>query len=78
VRITPEKRIAEGDKVVLRWTFRGTHRGPLRGIPPAGRTVEWTGVDIYTVAAGQIADLVRAADTLALLQQLGATPPPAG
>jgi hypothetical protein len=30
------------------------------------------------VAAGQIADLVRTADTLALLQQLGAAPPPIG
>ena len=77
-RITPEELIAEGDKVVLRWTFRGTHRGPFRGLPPTGRPVEWTGVDIYTVAAGQIADLVRTADTLALLQQLGAAPPPAG
>jgi steroid delta-isomerase-like uncharacterized protein len=78
VRITPEELIAEGDKVVLRWGFLGTHRGPFQGIPPTGRTVAWTGVDIYTVEAGQIADLVRTADTLALLQQLGAAPPPAG
>ena len=78
IRITEEALIGEGDAVVLRWTFRGTHRGPFRGIPPTGRTVEWTGIDIYTVAAGWIAELVREADTLALLQQLGVAPPPAG
>ena len=77
-RITPEELIAEGDKVVLRWVFRGTHRGAFRGIPPTGRAVEWPGVDIYTVAAGQLTELVRAADTLALLQQLGVAPPATG
>ena len=40
--------------------------------------MDWTGIDIYTVAAGRIAELVREADTLALLQQLGVAPPPAG
>ena len=78
VRITEEALIGEGDAVVLRWAFRGTHRGPFRGIPPTGRTVDWTGIDIYTVAAGRIAELVREADTLALLQQLGAAPRPLG
>ena len=78
VRITPEELIAEGDKVVVHWTLRGTHRGPFRGLPPTGRLVAWPGVDVYTVVAGQITELVRAADTLALLEQLGAAPPPAG
>ena len=40
--------------------------------------MEWTGIDIYTVAVRWIAALVREADTLALLQQLGVAPPPAG
>jgi steroid delta-isomerase-like uncharacterized protein len=78
VRITPEELIGEGDKVAVRWTLRGTHRGPFQGLPPTGRTVDWTGIDIYTVAAGRIAELVREADTLALLQQLGVALPPAG
>jgi steroid delta-isomerase-like uncharacterized protein len=78
VRITPEELIGEGNKVVVRWTLRGTHRGPFRGLPPTGRPVVWPGVDVYTVVAGQITELVRAADTLALLEQLGAAPPPAG
>jgi steroid delta-isomerase-like uncharacterized protein len=78
IHVTEETLIGEGDKVVLRARMRGTHRGPFRGIPPTGRTVESTAVDIYTLVAGQIAELVRTADTLELLQQLGVAPTPAG
>ena len=74
VQITPEDLIAEENKVVARWTLRGTHRGTFREIPASGRSVTWTGVDIYTVVDGKIAGLVREADNLALLQQLGAAP----
>jgi predicted ester cyclase len=64
--------IGEGDKVVARWTLTGTHRGVWRGIPATGNTVEWYGTDLYTILKGRIAALDRAADNLALLQQLGA------
>ncbi|HSU36214.1 MAG TPA: ester cyclase [Propionibacteriaceae bacterium] len=76
VHITAEDLIGEGDKVALRWTLRGTHQGPFQGIPPTGRTVEWPGVDLYTVEGGQISRLVRGADLLTLLQQLDVAAPP--
>ena len=75
--ITAEEMIAEGDKVVARWTLRGTQRGTFRDIPATGRSVAWSGIDVYTVVDGRIAALVREADNLALLQQLGARPPAA-
>ena len=74
LRITAEDPIAEGDRVVARWSLRGTHRGPFRGIGATGKSVSWSGVDIYTVVDGKIASLVREADNLALLEQLGAAP----
>src|SRR5690554_4721440 len=54
VQITAEEMIAEGNKVVSRWTFKGTHLGAFRGtfkgsfqeIPATGKAVIWTGIDI--------------------------------
>ena len=40
VQINVEDMIGEGDKVVVQWTFHGTHRGPFQGIPATGKTVE--------------------------------------
>jgi steroid delta-isomerase-like uncharacterized protein len=64
--------VAEGDQVVARCTLTGTQRGVWRGIPATGNTVEWHGIDLYTISNGRIAALDRAADNLAWLQQLGA------
>jgi predicted ester cyclase len=46
--------IAEGDKVVLRASTEGTHTGPFLGIPPTGRRVMWTYIDIHRIADGKI------------------------
>ena len=70
--VTIDEMIAEGDKVVARWTMTGTHRGVWREIPATGKTIQWNGMDIYTVVNGKIAALDRAADSLELLKQLGA------
>jgi predicted ester cyclase len=71
---TIEDLIAEGDKVVLRYTFRGTHQGQWRGIPPTGKAVTFTGSYIYRIVDGKIVEGWENADTLGLLQQLGAVP----
>ena len=68
---------AEGDKVTVRWTAHGTHRGDMelvRNIPPTGRQVTWFGVDIYRIAGGKIMEGWRSWDRLGLLQQLGVVP----
>ena len=69
---TIEDLVAEGDRVVVRWTSRGTHRGPFRGVAPTGRRVGVTGISIYRMAGGKIVDEWAVADTLGLLEQLGA------
>jgi steroid delta-isomerase-like uncharacterized protein len=70
-RNTSEELLAEGDKVVQRWTFRGTHQGAFQGIPPTGRPVTLTGISIWRVDGGTIVESWHELDTLGLLQQLG-------
>jgi steroid delta-isomerase-like uncharacterized protein len=73
-QVRVEDLIAEGDKVVWRWTLRGTHRGEFRGIAPTGKLVTWTGIIIWRMAEGQIVEWWANNDTLGLLQQLGVIP----
>lgn len=68
--------IAEGDKVVTRKVFHGTHRGELMGIPPTGREVQIEVIDIVRVEGGQIVEHWNVVDRLGLLQQLGALDAP--
>ena len=74
--VTIDDLIAEGDKVVWRWSARGTQRGELMGIPPTGREVTLTGISIDRLAGGQIVERWGEIDNLGLLQQLGAIPAP--
>ena len=72
--VTSEDIIAEGDKVVSRWTASGTHKGELFGIPPTGKKATWKGISIYRFADGKIVEAWGDADFLGLLQQLGVMP----
>lgn len=67
-----EELIAEGDKVVARLTYSGTHRGELFGIAPTGRRVTYSGIAIFRIAEGKISDGWVIGDTLGLMKQLGA------
>jgi predicted ester cyclase len=69
--------IAEGDKVVIRVTGRGTHEGEFQGVAPTARPVTATGVGIGRIENGRIAEAWAAYDALGLMQQLGAIPAPA-
>ncbi len=73
-RYVLEDVLAEGDRVASRYTFRGTHRGEFFGIPPTGRAVEATGINVHRVEAGRIAEQWAQFDALGLLRQLGALP----
>jgi predicted ester cyclase len=64
--------IAEGDKVVTRKVFRGTHTGEFQGISPTGRDVEISVIDIVRVHDGRITEHWNCVDRLALLAQLDA------
>ena len=76
---TVQEQIAEGEKVVTRFTWTGTHKGDFMGIPPTEKTVEVWGVVIDVVRNGLFAESRIIMDTVSLLQQLGIMPaPPAG
>jgi len=75
-RATILDQIAEGDKVVTRKVFRGTHTGPFQGIAPTGRDVEIHVIDIVRVSEGQVVEHWNCVDRLGLLAQLGALPQP--
>jgi steroid delta-isomerase-like uncharacterized protein len=69
--------IAEGDKVLLRWTFYGTHTGRWlnRQDPPTGRTISFSGMDLYRYNdRPQLAEAWFVADMLGLMRQLGRIP----
>jgi predicted SnoaL-like aldol condensation-catalyzing enzyme len=68
--------IAEGDRVLHTLTGRGTHQAEFMGIPPTGRRVEVTGMNINRIAGGKIAESWGVIDILGLLQQLGVVPTP--
>jgi hypothetical protein len=68
--------IAEGDTVVVRYRFTGTHRGPLADIPASGKRVSLTnGFGIFRVVAGKVNEGHFAWDKYALLEQVGALGP---
>jgi steroid delta-isomerase-like uncharacterized protein len=75
-RLTEEDTIAEGDRVVNRWNFRGTHQGEFLGIPATNKQVTTSGIDIFRIANGRIVEAWQVADQLGMLQQLGAIPAP--
>ena len=78
MHFTVEDQIAEGDKVVTRWTATGTHTGELMGIPPTGKQSTVTGISIGRYAGGKIVEVWDNWDALGMLQQLGVVPPMGG
>lgn len=69
--VTIHDQVAEGDKVVTRKTFAGTHGGEFLGVPATGRAVAFEVIDILRVVDGKVTDHWNVVDRLALLQQLG-------
>lgn len=68
--VTAEDIIAEGDKVVWRWSWSGTREGEFRGIAPTHRRVTWTGIIIWRIEGGQIVEWWAENDGLGFMQQL--------
>ena len=71
---TVEDLIAEGDRVVARTTFRGTHSGDFFGLPATGKAVDMAGVHIGRFAEGKIIEHWGTNDDLGMMRQLGAIP----
>jgi steroid delta-isomerase-like uncharacterized protein len=75
LHFTLEDIIAEGDKVVYRYTLRATHSGSWRGAAPSGKLITVTGTAITRMREGKSAEVWQNTDALGLLQQLGVIPP---
>ena len=73
---TVEDQIAEGDKVVTRWRFRGTHRGELYGHLASGNTVSVAGFHVHRIVGGKIVEVWALGDFHMLLTQIGAVTSP--
>ena len=74
VKVTIEEQIAEGDKVVTRWTSTGTHRGELFGTAPTGKRMVVQGVFVTRIANGKVVEDTVVYDALGMLRQLGVVP----
>ena len=74
MRWSAEEQIAEGDKVVTRFEWTGTHQAEFFGVPATGRSVKVWGIVIDRFAGGKIKETRIIMDTLGLLMQLGAFP----
>jgi len=76
IRFTIDEQIAEGDKVVTRWSADGTHKGELVGIPATGKTSTVTGITVDRFVNGKIAESWAIFDQFGMMQQLGVIPTP--
>ena len=70
-RFVVEDMIAEGDKVSVRFTMRGTHKGEFRGIAPSGKEVTMTGIDTIRLSDGKMVEDRVEVDQLGMMRQLG-------
>lgn len=74
LHFTIEDMIAEGDKVVYRYSVRGTHQKDFMGIGATGRQIRFTGIHIYRVGNGRLQEEWENWDSLGLMRQLGVIP----
>jgi predicted ester cyclase len=76
LRLTVEDIFSGGNMVAARAAFRGTHHGEFQGIPPTGKEVAFTSIEIDRMVDGKVAEHWFEMDLLGLMQQLGAIPEP--
>ena len=76
LQVTIEDVISEGDRVAVRGEIRGTHQGELMGIPPTGKRVTVSLIDINRIENGKLTERWGQADMLGMMQQLGVVPVP--
>lgn len=75
MKISVDDMIAEGDKVVTRWSAMGKHKGELLGVPATNKDVKVTGIGIDRISGGKIVESWGEFDLAGMLQQLGVMPP---
>ena len=76
-RATAEEMLEDGDKVITRARFSGTHQGEFMGIPATGNKVDISVIDIVEFRDGKAVAHWGIMDQAAMMQQLGVGGPPA-
>lgn len=66
--------VVEHEVAAVRWIGDVTHQGPFHGLPPTGRRIRVSGINMYRIADGRIAEEWEQTDSLSMLRQLGALP----
>jgi steroid delta-isomerase-like uncharacterized protein len=76
---TVDQLIGEGNNIVVRSLWRGTHNGTFVDIPPTGKLVEITGINFFRLGTdGKIVERFGSFDALGMMQQMGLAPAPGG
>ncbi len=78
IRYTVEDLVAEGDRVVVKWIWRGIHTGPFRGFAASEKQVANHGIAIFQFKDDKIVQSWIETDRLGFLQQIGVVPPGLG
>ena len=73
-KTTIEDLVAEGDRVMVRGTTTGTHKGPFGGAPPTGKSFKVTTMSVFRIANGKIVEHWGVVDGTGVMQQLGLMP----
>ncbi len=74
IRYAVEELIAEGDRVAVRWHWKGTHRGPFQGFPASHRQISNAGCATFQLLDGKIVRQWQQTDRLGFLQDIGVIP----
>jgi len=74
IEATMDDLVVAGDRVVGRFTYRGTHAGPLYGVPPTGNAIEMRSIDIWRTHNGEFVEHWDELNLLDVFQQIGMIP----
>ncbi len=70
-----EEAVDEDDRLAVRWTFTGTHKGTFRGVAPTGHPIKFSAMYFYRFAMGKVVEIHAMVNALMLFQQIGLVPP---
>ena len=71
---TVDEMVSQGDKLVLRWTVRGTHTGVFWGVPASNNKITLPITEVFRIADGQLVEAWDQWDRLHLMHQIGGHP----
>ncbi len=77
IKFTVEYVVADEQSAMVTWRAQGTHKGPLQGIPPTGKSAVVVGANLFKISNGKVVEQSVYFDRLAMLEQLGLAPTPA-